>query len=59
MDLNSRRQELAAIARLLEYARADAADLRPVPRGLLAALSVALEELRLEVGDDTTSAPTQ
>jgi hypothetical protein len=41
--------ELLAMRKMIEYALQDAAALRPVPRGVLAALTIALEELRIEM----------
>lgn len=46
--LTARGQELSAIERLLLYARDEATELKPAPIGLVAALSVAIEEVRTE-----------
>lgn len=48
MSHAARYEELSALRMLLEYARATASDLEPAPSGLLAALKVALDEVRSE-----------
>jgi hypothetical protein len=54
MSTLKRRREILAIRRIVEYVRGEAEELAPAPTGLIAALSIALEELQRE---ETVSDP--